>query len=156
MINKKGRRQLALYTRRYLSGQISNFDLEASEPEPEGDDAIIEVFANGIYQLYSDEKNHFCVGIHAISKAERATVARWLLFLYSDYVYEWPSYKGSSLRRAVQVVTLSFPKRFLFGSEDFKMAGDFSIWPFIRRSDYNEALRHPPFFSQSRTPTATL
>jgi len=147
MINKGGRRKLALIARQYLSKSISNFELEAGEPDAEGDSAISQVFAHGFYNLYSDNENHYCVGKHALTQQERKTVARWLLFLYAEQEYEWPVYNGNVLSRIVRVLTFSFPDFFKFGSEAFKKRGDFDVWPFLRRADYKRALLNPPFFS---------
>lgn len=150
MINAEGRKKLALTARRYLSGRISNFDLEAREPNSKGDDGITQVSAHGFYELYSDQETHYCTGKHALDQRQRKVVARWLLFLYSSYEYEWPVYKGSIFIRALQVITFSFPRKYFFGTKAFRSAGDFDVWPFLKRSDYEEALRNPPFFNLRR------
>ncbi len=69
---------------------ISNDEFENSIPESE-DKAIKEVFLNGGCLLYSDMKDYKLKGKDALDKVVKKEVARWVLFLKSNYEYSWPS-----------------------------------------------------------------
>ena len=150
MVNQHARREFAREIRNYLSGRISNYELEGNIPWAGSDPAIDEIFNNGVYSIYSDRKEHYHSGDYKLNKDGTKVIAQWILFLYSGSEYRWPSYRGNFLQRFVQILTLSFPKEFSFGSEKFRAAGDFHVWPFISRSEYEQALANPPFFNLRR------
>jgi hypothetical protein len=85
------------------------------------------------------------VGQQRLSAAARTHVVRTILFLQSEREYEWPEWPlGSRLRSALlRLLTLG-----LFGRgarARYEQAGDISVWPFLRRTDYEAALEAPPY-----------
>lgn len=148
MIDRAARDQLSRNLRLLISGKISNDEFEESVPAT-GEDAAIKAFTDMAWLLYSDTREHRLVGRHSIHPAERREVLRWILFLDSDSEYRWPrmSLPGlSPLRRMRALLT-----RWLNGANaisheratDFLASGDHNAWPFISRSDYKYALKHP-------------
>jgi hypothetical protein len=61
--------------------------------------------------------------------------ALWILFLHSDLEYEWPAPFPS--------VTLMSRLLGWLSRQPIRNHGDIDMWPFIRRSDYEEASSSP-------------
>jgi hypothetical protein len=63
----------------------------------------------------------------------------------------WPIDRSGPLSVLVRVfanvITFGFAAR--RAQREFEGSGDISVWPFIRRVDYETALRHPPYLNGS-------
>jgi len=90
MIDRNARNKLAELIRSLVTGRITNDELEDALPAST-DDAVWEVFHNGAWCLYSDLKEYKLRGKDALLPEDKSVVARWVLFLKSDYEYKWPS-----------------------------------------------------------------
>jgi len=100
------------------------------------------------------------------------------LFLKSGQSYKWPEEPGMPTWMFWITLVLPVPIALHFGRWDvlglgliiaimllafidswwgrmnrskFESAGDFEVWPFISKRDYEEALRHPPYLSGNKT-----
>jgi hypothetical protein len=144
MIDKDQRRALCELLRHLATGQISNDQFEDRLPACSDDPAIFEI-RHQAWFLYSDLREHRLVGKDRLSDEDRRTIARWILFLLSDFEYEWP-----------RIAWYSYPLLFLGNlmtlglvgagfRRTFERAGDFEVWPFVRRSDYETALNEPTY-----------
>lgn len=146
MIDREARNKLAELMRSLVAGAITNDEFEDALPNSP-DDAVWEVFHKGAWCLYSDLKAHKLKGEHALPDADKSVVARWILFLKSDYEYGWPS---SSFREAfLKSVSLG-----LFGQstlDKWKAYGDVSYWPFVDRNQFNEAKKGKGYLGASNT-----
>jgi methylase of polypeptide subunit release factors len=80
--------------------------------------------------------------------------------LKTDLPYEWPVIRMGVLvmimRVLANLVTLGLAAR--RDQRSFERSGDISVWPFLRRTDYEAALANPPYLngppSHSSLPTA--
>jgi len=134
MIDRNSRNRLAELLRSLASGQITNDEFEDSIPRSD-DKAIMEVFDNGGWALYSDMKEYKLKGKDALEKVVKKEVSRWVLFLKSNYEYSWPDVALS--QRILHSFTLG-----LFGTSYTKVwsaVGDIDAWPFLKNEDFTKA-----------------
>ena len=134
MIDREARDKLAELIRSLVAGNITNDEFENTLPDST-DDAVWEVFHNGAWCLYCDMKEYKLKGKDALSQEDKSIVARWVLFLKSDYEYKWPS---ASFREAfLKSISLG-----IFGQstlDKWKEYGDVSYWPFVNANQFNRA-----------------
>jgi hypothetical protein len=83
---------------------------------------------------FSDLRAHKLTGRHAPTPERRAFLERCVLFLKTDLEFEWPLPKPSLTRGLLEMVGLG--RRFRAADEECKSKGDFEVWPFFRKSDY--------------------
>jgi hypothetical protein len=148
MTDREGRNTLAQSLRHLVSGQITN-DQFGDAARIESDDAAIHAVRDQAWLLYSDLHEHKLSGSNALSKSDRRIAARFILFLQSDLEYEWPPHPfsggvGIILRLFSLVLSLGIIPYFV--NKRWKASGDFAVWPFMRRIDYEEVLNNPRFF----------
>lgn len=146
MIDRTARDRLAEALRALASGLISNDEFEDSRlPYSKHDIAIREIFFRGAWMLYSDTHKYRLIGKFKLDDATKSEVARWALFLKTDLPYEW---KACSAPQTLgmfmaNIFTLGMANRFFI--PHFEAQGDVGVWPFIRKADYEAALRNPPY-----------
>lgn len=104
MVDRSARNILAELIHQFAAGRVENFDFENRVPESE-DFAIREIGWCGCWPLYDDFRTHRMVGKWRIPDESRPEIAKWILFLHSDYEYEWkprtwPGNPGGSLATA--------------------------------------------------------
>lgn len=134
MIDRNARNKLAELLRSLASGLITNDEFEDSIPESE-DKAINEVFFNGGWMLYSDMKEYKLKGKDALENVVKKEVARWVLFLKSNYEYSWPYVPF--LQRLLHALTFG-----LLGTSYTKVwaaSGDIDVWPFLKAAHFARA-----------------
>ncbi len=143
MIDRAARDRFAEALRHLVSGQITNDEFEDRLLLRSNDPAVKAVFWNAAWLLYDDLKEYRLVGRYRLPRETRRATARWILFLKSDLPYEWT--RGLWLFRfpgyVVNLVTLGIAGA--IAARRVKRSGDFEVWPFKRRADYEAALRLP-------------
>jgi hypothetical protein len=146
MIDRNARNKLSELIRSLAVGNITNDEFEDALPNST-DDAVWEVFHHGAWCLYSDMKEYKLRGKDALSPEDKSMVARWVLFLKSDYEYQWPS---ASFREVfLKSISLGF-----FGQstlEKWKEHGDVSYWPFVSSIQFNEAKQGKGYLGAKNT-----
>lgn len=147
MVDRASRKRLGEELRHYVACLVTNYELDALEVDWRDSGAVaVKEYA---WSLYDDLHKHYAKGPHKLSKEARDMVARWILFLHSDIDYTWPRYSF------MQIV--NWPMNLLtFGHwearkarrfQEFQTAGDFDVWPFARREDFEAALARPKLLS---------
>jgi hypothetical protein len=146
MIDREARTKLAELIRHLVAGLITNDEFDDRRPIST-DAAIWEVFHWGAWHLYSDLGEYRLIGKYRLPKEGRREVSRWILFLKTDLEYEWPQFSG--LQHFIYFVSsiLSFGLLRFALRRYWSRLGDLTVWPFLRRSDYEAALKRPPYFS---------
>src|SRR5262249_15027300 len=134
-------------TRHLVAGRITNDEFEDRLSVHSADPAVWEIFSSGAWCLYSDNREYRLTGKYRLSKETRHEVARWILFLKTDFEYEWPRlgrFRGLLLLlgNLCSVGLLSVVYR-----RYFRRFGDWEVCPFLRRGDYDSALKQPPYFT---------
>ena len=148
MIDRTSRNGLAAALRHYVSGVITNDDLD--EVDVDWRDRGAAVIKDRSWCLYDDTHQHRATGRHYLSKPARDEIGRWILFLHSDLEYTWPEFNFiRTVFWPMNLLTFGWwerrkQKRF----EEFTMAGEFSVWPFVSRADYEQALAKPKYLAE--------
>jgi len=141
MIDRTARQRAAEAIRHFVTGQITNFQFIDRYPYSKHD-PIIWALDDTMWCLYDDIRTHRLAGEDALNPQFKREVARWLMFLYSDEEYIWPRIGQPGFRNSPSWLCRWFGigrKKF----EWFHATGDFSVWPFVRRDDFENARRKP-------------
>ena len=140
MIDNDARTALAENIRHLVAGVISNDEFEKRIPLNSPDPAIQAIFFGGAWQLYSDLQTMFLRDKHRASKAVRKDSARWILFLKSGLPYEWPHHHHLLCLLWLPFYIITLGRIGVLRRSLFARHGDLTIWPFIRRSDFEKML----------------
>lgn len=140
MIDREARNDLAENIAHLVAGVISNDKFEDRVHFKSMDPAIRGVFFGGPWGLYSDLCEHRLNGVDKLPDALRKEAARWILFLRSDLPYEWPKASAIADLQWLPLNLMTFGYSSTLRQRSFAKKGDFSVWPFFRRSDYEDAL----------------
>lgn len=175
MVVKERRKKLAFYLRQLSVGLISNDQFEDlitdevshgwlpeqyyRSREVTSDDPIVQPMLELCWGLYDDTRNHKLVKSDALSGEALKIIARCILFLHSDREYEWPYFdtktpinKFSLTDIILTILTLGHHFRNkreeqIISFYEWQKLGDYDFWPFFRKSDYEEQIKHQPFLS---------
>ncbi len=146
MIDRVARKQAAEAIRHFVSGRITNKEFIDRYPYSKNDPAIWAL-DDTFYAFYDDIVTHKLTGGYSISKGARKMAARWIMFLYSDCEYRWPragvpglrsSFSPSWFGRVTGLARLT-----LWRDERFRRHGEYELWPFLQREEFEEALKKP-------------
>ena len=143
MIDRPSRNKLATAIRQYVSGRITNDNLDDIEVDWRDSGAV--AVKERAWSLYDDTYEHKAVGKHYLPKPARDEISRWILFLHSDVEYTWPRYSFMRIVNSpLNLLTFGWwESRERWRFDEFMAAGDFSVWPFVCRKDYENALQNP-------------
>lgn len=149
MIDRARRTRLADLLRDFQLGRLSNDECEdeALEVIRGSEDRCLVPIWEMSWQLYDDLHEHCLDGGYALDRQSRRQVQRWIVFLRSDTAYEWP--------RCSFIGVPGFNWRMRRRLKRFARAGDFDVWLFIRRCDFNTALNCPIGQDASHSPEGT-
>jgi hypothetical protein len=146
MVDKPSRERLALALRRYVSGLITNDQLDDVEVDWRDRGAV--AVKERAWGLYDDMYVHRATDTQSISRELRREISRWIIFLHTDQEYLWPEYSFDQI--------VNWPMNWItFGwwernkarvFEEFMLAGDFSVWPFTKEQEFLHWLSRPRFF----------
>jgi len=148
MIERSSRDRLAKALRQYVSGVITNDDLD--DLHVEGRDRGAAVVKDRSWLLYDDTHQHRARGRRYLPKPDRDEIGRWILFLHSDLEYTWPEFNFIQfINLPMIILTFGWWKhRMQNRFEQFTTAGDFSVWPFGSRTEYERALAQPKYLAE--------
>jgi hypothetical protein len=137
--DRESRDRLIGAIRALLSGQITHEEFEGRIPARSSDPAIRAILSDNAWQLFTGRHDN------SLADRDRGTVSRWVLFLKTDKPYEWPlpSRRQQAAHALASVVTLGLiakPLRRRVAGQ-----GDMAVWPFLRRADYDAAMRSPAY-----------
>lgn len=95
MVDRKARDKLAEELRHLVSGQLTNDEFDAAQPDECRDRAVTEIWAWG-YTLYSSSLpfSYRLRRRYRLPADIRRIAACAVIFLHSDLEYEWPSWDG--------------------------------------------------------------
>jgi hypothetical protein len=154
MVDRIRRDQLAQLLRQFVDGRTTNREYEdhantiaCDRKRRSNDDPAIMAVCTKAYFLYDDIRTHRMTGRWKLRPEHRTEVARWIVFLHSDFEYRWPVsnfVRAGTLGCLVMIATLGLAGLFWKGVlPQMKSEGDEEVWPFFTRSDYEQALMHP-------------
>jgi hypothetical protein len=150
VIDRAARNKLAEGMRHLGAGILSNTEFEKRVITKSVDPAIQAVFVGGPWFLYHDLSTYKLRGPYRLRGLARKELARCVMFLKTDLEYEWPVQQRGVLSSLLwSLVNLATFGMFAnVQQRRFMRAGDFSVWPFIRRSDYEAALSNPVYLAK--------
>ena|SRR5215213_2771380 len=123
----------------YISGQITNWEFIERYPSS-WEDPVIWALDDTVWCLYDDIVTHKLSGERALPKEIKNHAARWLMFLYSNEEYLWPKIGRPGFRYNPEPLWFSWVFGFWQGRlKKFKASGDYDVWPFLSREDYERA-----------------
>jgi hypothetical protein len=149
MIDIKARIRLSEAARALAVGHITNDQFEDRVPSS-SDAAIREVYSKGLWPLYCDMREYRLVGRDKLLPQHREFVARCILFLKSGLRYEWPILSWSAALWLYLRNVASFGYIGRTHHRRLARTGNASVWPFHSRSQYEAALRSPPYLRVGR------
>ncbi|MHC4447340.1 MAG: DUF1707 domain-containing protein [Planctomycetota bacterium] len=147
MVDRLRRDQVAELLRHFAAGLITNDDFEDRihtilDDPPNLQDKVLWAVRELAWFFYDDLSTHTLTGKYALTRQERGDFARWILFLYSSQEYKWPEFSfvfpGGLFRNLI-----TFGQCGRRAQRQFESAGDFGVWPFIRRHDMDTARLRP-------------
>jgi hypothetical protein len=101
MIDRIARDQFTELFRHFAAGNLTNDQYEEAAhrilQHADGGDAAVGAIFSAAWYLYDDLSVHWLCDRRALTGAGCRAVARWILFLYVDFEYEWPI--GSMISR---------------------------------------------------------
>jgi hypothetical protein len=137
MIERRNRDIGAAVLRDLIDGRITNEDF--ARRFPSSSDSGLRAVRYFAWGQFSDLRIHTLTGRDR-PQPERITVLeRCYLFLKTDFEFEWPMSEPSIGRGLLQILTLG--RLFRISDEEYKSKGDFEVWPFIRKSDYETLIK---------------
>ncbi|MEA3207697.1 MAG: hypothetical protein QOE70_754 [Chthoniobacter sp.] len=152
MIDRPSRNRLAEALRQYVSGVLTNDDLDDVAVDWRDRGAV--AVKGRAWGLYDDNYPHRATGRHYLGKPARHEIGRWILFLHSDLEYTWPDFDFMQIVNwPINVLTFGWwerrkGKRFC----EFTAAGDFDVWPFASHADHERALEQPRLLANRAAP----
>lgn len=146
MIDVPARKKAAQAARRFVSGQISNFEFENSFPSSK--DPGVWAIEDTLWCFYDDFDEHALKGKWEPPSEIRTLMNRWVLFLYSKEEYLWPRVSYPGLRP----FEIGFWGRLFkchIKQAEFMAAGEFNYWPFISKEAFQNAKNSPVLLSST-------
>lgn len=167
-VDRPARDIAASLIRRFRDGEISNDQFEDQWPSPSIDPAI-PALRDMIWQFYDDRYEHTLTWRHTLKPEGHEAFSRFALFADTDLPYEWPQHDFRRIEGlgcfllsfgcfAALIVLLKYSWVLAIGllalllgidwhihrrndraQTAFEAAGDFSLWPFLRATDYEAA-----------------
>jgi hypothetical protein len=145
-VDRQARASYAELIRRFLECEITNEEFHNKTPlSPTSDRAIREIFGE-LWYCYDDIIIHKADGKHGLNERERELFERCAAFLQSELEYEWPqihTFRWGGLllslaRLVANIVTLGLFGKWRRGKFLAAMhrIGDYSVWPFLRKEDW--------------------
>src|SRR5690554_6466485 len=179
MVDRERRKKLAFHLRHLAVGLISNDEFEDyvtddvtfgwlpeqyyRSKEAKFDDPIIRPMLELSWCLYSDLKEHKLTGNDRLTDEALKDIARYILFLHSDFEYEWsyldptnPLIRFSFKDLLLSILTLGKHYRHKITEreqqfDEFKNTGNYDLWPFIDKDQYEQQLKNQPFFAGQKS-----
>jgi len=141
-VDPVSRTKYARLLRSLATGRITNFEYEdeVNRSLDFSKDPVIGAIYRYAWFLYDDLHKHKLCGEYALTKEARREIAKWLLFLYTDWEYRWPSF--------TQRLSSWVFKRTggMIGKPLTNEVGEAALWPFFSREEFNATTRRPVDF----------
>ena len=141
MIDRISRDKLALALRRYVSGKITNDELDDLEISYQ-DITVKELHLDSWY-LYDDRTEHKATGKYRVNNEDKKKIAKFILFLQSNQEFLW-------METSPKTVLLNIAT-FGYYFKNNRKKGDFDAYPFHNHKDFEKELLHPRFLQGINT-----
>ena len=140
MIDHTQRRQMAELLRHFAAG-VMTMDTweERSEKLLARDDPALSTIWTFVWGKYDDFRTERLRGKWRLNGEERQAVARCILFLYGETIYQWHS--PGCCESLISLLTFGLWNR------QYDAGGEESCWPFYTCEELNRAKQKLRFFS---------
>ena len=141
------RHQYAELLRHFVVGLLTNEEFVEREEgilgrfdraEQQDLEVVAAVTAQAWFR-YDDIRTHKLTGKWALMPQTRREVARWIVFLYCGQKYDWPYVPREGCLLNLLTLGVWWRRK----ERQLRLIGDWDLWPFMNRADYEEALRTP-------------
>jgi len=175
MVDIKRRKILSSHLRHLSTGQITNDEFEERvmddvtygwlpeqyyrSIESKSDDLGIRPVLEMAWCLYDDRRNHKLKRNDALSVFAIKEIARCILFLQSEQEYDWNyvdmtnpimRFSFKDIMQSILTFGQHYREAKRFREQEYqqmKKSGDFELWPFKTKADYEKQLKNQPFLS---------
>jgi hypothetical protein len=147
MIDRSVRNAVAEAMRHYLAGVSTNFALDDALFDLKSSDPAIDAIRRQVWLIYDDLKEHRHEGTWQITTGQREIFIRSILFLKSDFEYQWPYVPGwyRATRPLIWLLTLGFVSSVL--DRQFEFRDIDNVWPFRSSEEVQEAKNDPKYLA---------
>lgn len=142
MVERGNRDVAASVLQDLIDGKITNDEFMSRFKFPKNTDPALGAIFMFAWGQFSDLRTHRLTGRDALVPERRAVMERSVLFLRTDLEFEWPPAKPSLARGLLEMIGLG--RRFRAAEEEYKSKGDFEVWPFFRKADYEAHVPNQP------------
>jgi hypothetical protein len=132
LVDRRNRDAGAGVLRDFIDGKITNDEFMSKFPKSA--DPSLQAIYYFAWGQFSDLRVHKLTGRDAPQPERLAFLERCYLFLTSDLEFEWPIPKPSIVKGILEMVGVR--RSFRVSEENYRSLGEFDVWPFLRRSDY--------------------
>ncbi len=149
MIDREARNKLAEAIRHFVAGLKDNFEFDNFVWSIRTKDAGVSRIRQEMWYVYDDIRRHKLKGEWALSKKQKETISRFILFLKSDVEYRWPQkhWEFPLARLFLGIITFGLLPRYL--DRKWKENGSWEVWPFLTASEFNEAKQNPVYLANA-------
>lgn len=133
MVDRNKRDQAASTVRDLIDGKITNDEFIRQFPRS-ADDPALPAVLKAVWMQFSDHRVHKLTGRDNPTPELRAVLERCWLFLATDLEFQWPPAKSRVGKGLLQLIGLD--RLFRTSDQQYKSRGDFEVWPFLKKSDY--------------------
>jgi hypothetical protein len=137
LVDRRNRDDGAALLRDLIDGRITNDEFLGKFPK--STDPALQAIYYFAWGQFSDLRVHKLTGHDGPPPERLAFLERCYLFLKTDLEFEWPVPKPSIGKGLLELVGLQ--RWFRASEEKYKSRGEFDVWPFLRRSDYETQTR---------------
>ncbi|MBK8096749.1 MAG: hypothetical protein IPK26_06560 [Planctomycetes bacterium] len=145
MVDRDSRRACAQLLRRLMRGEMEGEEFEFAVDQLGSADPGIRAIKTQAWACYSD----YSPVERSVARAVRPEIARSILFLRSDAEYLWPPYPSGDFpiyNWLFNILTLGcWERRKANRLREWQDHGDFAVWPFHSRSEFDAACVRPRF-----------
>jgi hypothetical protein len=138
MVNRVKRSEGLTTLRDLLDGRITNDEFVSRFPRAEQDPALAAIL-QAAWMQFSDRRVHKLTGGDSPSPELRAILERCCVFLSTDFEFQWPPSRSRIGKGLLQLIGLGRPLD--TADEEYKSVGDFEVWPFFKRIDYEASVK---------------
>lgn len=138
-VDRAARNQLAELLRHFVAKQVTNFEFDNAAFDIKTHDAGVKAIRDQAWMLYDDLRKHKLTGEWAIDDENRREVARWILFLKSDYEYRWPVMRWWQKLLFPVVTLLALGAGPYLWRQWYARQGVSEVWPFFRHEEFKSA-----------------
>jgi hypothetical protein len=138
MVDRINRNEGLKTLRDLLDGRITNDEFINRFPRAEQDPALAAIL-QATWMQFSDRRTHKLTGRDSPAPELRVVLERCCAFLSTNLEFQWPPSKARIGKGLLQLVGLGRPLE--AADNEYKSAGDFDVWPFLERSDYEASTK---------------